>query len=147
MNTLLAIFASVLLAWDASPSPNVASYHLYSAKSPELTNWTRSEPILGLQGRVDGLVPGQKYRFYVTAANIYGESLPSDWLEWAPPPKVPFLTYDHLGVYVHGDPDYSYTVEYSTNLVDWVPVAVLKGNGSGPVPFTGKGTGFFRARS
>ena len=71
---------------------------------------------------------------------IYG------WLEWAPPVKVPFLTWDHVGVYVHGDPDVSYTVEYSTTLVNWVPVAVLKGDGSGPVPFTGRGTGFFRAR-
>jgi hypothetical protein len=82
----------------------------------------------------------------VAVAALFG------WLEWAresrgpEPVKVPFLTWDHVGVYVHGDPDYSYTVEFSTNLVNWVPVAVLKGDGSGPVPFTGRGTGFFRAR-
>ena len=146
MNAILfVILASVLLAWDPSPSLDVTHYNLYHAQAPALTSWVKSAPILGLEGRIDGLEAGHTYRFYATASNAVGESVPSDWLEWSPPPRIPFLTWDHQGVYVYGDPDTDYTVETSPDMVTWTPVAVLKGNGSGPVPFTGK-TAFFRAR-
>lgn len=150
MNTLLlTLMAAVLLAWDPSPDEQAPtySYRIYHAPAPELASWTRSEAIYGLQYQVTDLKAGQLYRFYATAENMLGiESVPSDWLEWAPPVKIPFLTYDHQGVYVHGDPDHDYTVEFSTDLKTWTPVAVLKGDGSGPVPFLGTITGFYRAR-
>lgn len=150
MNIIMSLIigASVLLAWDYPPElrPGI-QFKVYYAESPPATNW-QSTPLTGdLAIRVEHLQPFQTYRFYVVAVNQAGvQSVPSDWLEWAPPLKIPFLTVEYDGVRVYGDQEYDYTLEYSPDLVHWTPVGKVKGDGT-KVPFYTPGKkAFYRAR-
>jgi chitinase len=68
------IAASVLLAWDTSPDPDVALYRLYvgiqslRAGNPPLTGYSTQEA----QFQVNGLDYGTEYFFCVTAINFAG---------------------------------------------------------------------------
>ena len=83
------IAASVLLAWDASPVPDVVLYRLYvgiqslRAGNPPLTGYSTQKA----QFQVDGLDYGTDYFFCVTAINLAGlESEYSNELQYTPTP-------------------------------------------------------------
>ena len=83
------IAASVLLAWDASPDPDVALYRLYvgiqslRAGNPPLTGYSTQEA----QFQVDGLDYGTDYFFCVTTINLAGlESEYSNEVQYTPTP-------------------------------------------------------------
>jgi hypothetical protein len=84
------IAASVLLAWDASPDPDVALYRLYvgiqslRAGNPPLTGYSTQKA----QFQVDGLDYGRDYFFCVTAINLAGlESEYSNEVKYTPTPE------------------------------------------------------------
>ena len=83
------IAASVLLAWDASPVPDVALYRLYvgiqslRAGNPPLTVYPTQEA----QFQVDGLDYRTESFFCVTAINLAGlESEYSNEVQYTPKP-------------------------------------------------------------
>ena len=84
------IAASVLLAWDASPVPDVALYRLYvgiqslRAGNPPLTGYSTQKA----QFQVDGLDYGTDCFFCVTAINLAGlESEYSNEVKYTPTPE------------------------------------------------------------
>jgi hypothetical protein len=64
---------SILLQWDASPSPDVQGYHLYYGETPRQYT-VMLDTGLALSASVGGLKPGQVYYFSATAVNASGES-------------------------------------------------------------------------
>jgi len=83
------IAASVLLAWDTSPDPDVGLYRLYvgiqslRADNPPLTGYSTQEA----QFQVEGLDYGTEYFFCVTAINLAGlESEYSNEVQYTPKP-------------------------------------------------------------
>jgi hypothetical protein len=84
---------SVTLAWDASPSTNVAGYYLHSREADG--EFSRVLTVTnGLTGTVTNLQPGVKYFFVATAFNEAGlESDPSNEVWFTlPPTDAVFLT-------------------------------------------------------
>lgn len=64
-------------------------------------------------------------------------------------PVTPFkvTAVDTTGVRVSGDPAEDYAVEYSTDLQNWITIALVKGDGKVLVPNPNpRRTGYFRAR-
>ena len=85
------IAASVLLAWDSSPDPDVALYRLYvgiqslQAGNPPLNE--SGYPVEDTQFEVTGLDYGTEYFFCVTAINFDGmESGYSNEVQYTPKP-------------------------------------------------------------
>ena len=91
------IAASVLLAWDASPDPDVAGYRLYvgiqslQEGNPPLLAYppTTESPTTELQYQVEGLDYGTEYFFCATATNSAGlESGYSNEVQFTPTPTL-----------------------------------------------------------
>ena len=86
---------AVVLAWDASPEPNVAGYRIHYGRQPGVyTSVLDAGP--SVSGTVHGLVAGQRYYFRVSAYNTSRlESILSSEVEAVvenPPDSVPETT-------------------------------------------------------
>jgi Fibronectin type III domain len=80
--------AVVTLAWDLSPSPNIAGYRLYSGTTSGVYSQT-SEVGNATSTLVSNLVTGKTYFFVVTAYNTMGvESAPSNEVSYLAPPTT-----------------------------------------------------------
>jgi hypothetical protein len=89
--------ASVVLAWDASPSPDVNRYRVYwGGNSRNYTNWV--EVSNQTTATVSNLVPTGTYYFAATALNIQG--LESDFSNevsyMVPRGKLNAVYYQHI---------------------------------------------------
>ena len=127
------IAASVLLAWDASPDPDVALYRLYvgiqsiqslRAGNPPLTGYSAQEA----QFQVDGLDYGTEYFFCVTAINLAGlESEYSNEVQYLsippPPPIVNLWPLPKAPVIIDSGPDAA--VELGVKFKSDVPGKIL----------------------
>lgn len=82
---------TIQLAWDASASPDVAGYFVYSLEENALVP-TRLDAGAGTHVTVTGLKEGLRYDFTVTAYNASGlESLPSNRATFTVPVPLKIL--------------------------------------------------------
>ena len=123
---------SVTLAWDASPSPNIAGYRVYYGTNSRVYGFVTNARLALSQSVV--LPQGGRWFFAATAYDTNGlESGFSDEVEWEAKPVPPVMQGD---LFVRLAP----VIERSTNQVDWssltgVPTFLAATNG----------TEFFRA--
>lgn len=81
---LVALAADITLQWDANdPVEEVAGYRVYQSTNVAGT-YLPIGSTNGTSFTVRGLTPGV-YFFYVTASNLWGESLPSNTVKTPPP--------------------------------------------------------------
>ena len=112
---ILAHAESVLLTWDASPSPGVGGYRIYYGTSSQVYGFaTNAGPVL-----TQLLVlphPGRWF-FAATAVDTNGmESAFSNEAQWESKPMPPVMQGES---WVRLTP----VIAHSTNLVDWVALA------------------------
>lgn len=91
---MISAFAgSVRLSWDASPTPNIARYRIYSAQPGLPFSVAATWPANVLSATVYNLEETKDYIFYVTAVDANGnESPPSGSVSYTVPLFAPSLT-------------------------------------------------------
>ena len=83
----MLLAASITLAWNSSPTPEISYYRLYvgiqsiEAGNPPVAHYDTDQ----LQQQVDGLEFGTQYFFVVTAWKAGLESVYSDEIIYTPP--------------------------------------------------------------
>ena len=103
---------SVTLAWDASPSPSVAGYHVYYGTNSRSYSFATNAGLVRTQ--VVMLPHTGRWFFAVTATDAIGmESEFSNEVEWEAKPMPPLMQGES---WVRLSP----VIERSTNQVDWV---------------------------
>lgn len=75
--------ANVTCAWDPNPEPDVQGYILYWGTESGVYSSTATTT--NTQVTASGLLPGTTYFFVVTAFNAYGESWPSNEINYTVP--------------------------------------------------------------
>ena len=125
--------ASVTLAWDPSPDPDVAGYNL--AYGPSTHNYTNVVDVGNSTSfSLFGLVIGATYYMAVTAYNSLGvESPPSDEVVYTVPdgtyrPKFESgsslnMSNGSFHLSLGADPGQEVVIQASTDLVHWVSIS------------------------
>ena len=128
-----AYCASVTVAWDPSPSPDVAGYNL--SYGPSTRNYTNVLDVgQSTTFCLFGLVIGGTYCMAVTAYNNAGlESLPSDEVVYTVPdgtygPKFESgrtlkINNGSFSFVLGADPGQEVVIQSSTDLVHWVSIS------------------------
>jgi fibronectin type 3 domain-containing protein len=146
--TIFSPAASVTLAWDASPSPNVVGYRLYyGTASRAYTHSLATGSATTVT--VSNLVRGTTYYFAVTAIDEFGlESDFSEEISYMPPlvddnDTTPNISISHAGsgqmqITSTVVPGSVHTVQASQNMVTWTDIATVTADSRGLLQFTDK---------
>ncbi len=119
---------TAILAWDPSPSGNVAGYKVYYGLSSG--NYTDAIDVAGeLTAQIGGLVVGKTYYFVVTAYNGSGvESARSNEVQFTPlfrflRSALTVQSDGKLQVRVSAPMGVAVVLQMSTNLLNWKSIA------------------------
>ena len=114
---ILGYAESVLLTWEASPSPGVGGYRIYYGTSPQIYGFvTNAGPVLT---QLVALPHPGRWFFAATAVDTNGlESCFSNEAQWESKPAPPVMQGES---WVRLTP----VIACSTNLVDWEGVACV----------------------
>ncbi len=149
--------SQVTLAWDPSPSANIAGYRLYQGNSSRTYNAMLDVGNTNAATSA-GLLAGTTYFFAVTAYDTLGlESTFSDEVSYTVPTNSPpalqlqISGSQDLLLTGIGTPGSTYEVQTSADLQNWSPIGVLAVNLAGTLNFTVPGVtnspiAFFRLR-
>ncbi|HTV62744.1 MAG TPA: fibronectin type III domain-containing protein [Verrucomicrobiae bacterium] len=119
---------SVTLKWSPSTATNVVGYDIYyGGENGEYTN----EVAVGnvTNASVSGLIEGATYYFAAKAYNASGVESPfSNQTSYTVPTAaamliLPSASTAGFSFSVNGPSGYSYVIQTSTNMVNWVPIA------------------------
>jgi hypothetical protein len=130
MSLMAQSIPPITLAWDHSPSADVTGYKIYWKTNATMTNFvfqqavsrTNTVVVINASSHTTTNMPaaqvtlnvGWVYAFHVTATNAVGlESDPTNIVIFSAPMKP--LSPSGLRIYV----------EWSTNLVTWVPAEIM----------------------
>jgi hypothetical protein len=120
-------------AWDASPSPSVSGYFLYTVDSGNAQT-VKIDVGNTTYTAINSLQPGHKYSIYVTAYNsAKNESKPSNTLVITAPtvagsPSESSLSIDNRGqLWIKGAVGIMYGIQASSDLKNWTEIGQVKG--------------------
>lgn len=115
---------SVTLAWDASPSPEVAGYRVYSGT--ESGNYLNSITTPSTTVTISGLASGVTYFFAVTSYDVNGaESAFSDEINYTPGSTVQQSALSMTGqssLRIQGVSGQTYEIEATKDLRTWTTI-------------------------
>jgi hypothetical protein len=134
--------SSLTLAWDASPSPSVSGYFLYTVDAGN-SQTVKTDAGNTTTATINSLISGHKYSIRVTAYDSSkNESGPSNVLVVTAPSVAGFptppessLSIDSRGLlWIKGAPGIMYGIQASSDLKNWTEIGQVKG-ASNLVPF------------
>ncbi len=117
---------SVTLEWCPSTATNIVGYEIYyGGASGDYTNEVAVGDVTN--AAVSGLLEGTTYYFAAKAFNALGEASPfSNQTSYTVPAAASLLSpASSIGGFsfsVNGPSGYTYVIQASTNMVNWVPV-------------------------
>jgi hypothetical protein len=123
---------SFKLAWDASPSPSVSGYFLYTVDAGNSQS-VRTDLGNTTSAAINSLTPGHKYSIHVTAYDSRkNESAPSNVIVVTAPgvagsPAESSLSIDtRKQLWIKGVPGIIYGIQASSDLKNWTEIGQVK---------------------